>query len=920
MFNIIPYPNQGFPTNMTRVQVPLPPKPRKTTKPPNKSVTNQRHWMTSKYIDSGLNLSHTQSEKSMINYPSLNVPKKRCSPKLSPIKKIDEDVQQIIDKLKSHQSLVRIHTAGFGPLANIPSTHTSTHSELINLPTLIDQPNLKEDKIMNQNWLMYQKQELDRLVNTHLTTKVFINLNYNSKLVRIPLDILYQSSTIKHIHQSSNQYLEYRNGLTFPTIPDTIMEIILNYLSRQFLTYQNVDTSMLIPFDFDQEINFHILEIANFLDIPQLVDFCISKAAKDIYMIGSFGNLPNSIIRKILKLLNIGELVQIEHEVLKYDNLEVKLNDKISIGSVWIDKFFKVMHNCKNRFPSEFPSRLYQMVYQGTIINLSKSVAIDFFLSQFLLKAAKSTRFPIHLMESIINYEGNRVNELVLHFDTDCSQQLNYRFWCFILQKCANIQLITVNCSVVNSCLSNFLLAACESLPKIVVKINFIIPESFSIVSQIAPYMIFPKKDDIFIRKNARSNIKNRHLHMKTENTFNLKGISSLAEYLDLPESQQEQESTETTQKLKFSEISISFSSESKPSQNLYKENFDFYKIQSELYIPYITILDFSNFNFGFNGALDLSNFLKNNQTTLCVTNLNLNNSNITSIGLNLVLNALVDSKVPLAPKLKKLKLSRLILDKNFDDTEYIKYLAYNLNNFTSLLEFDFSFNAITNLCVKYLTESIAMTKILNLNLSGIHLMIYFSNVVNWFKGRTSVTLNISNCELNQKNFLSLTNETKSDTFANLDVSSNLLDHIVVPEFQKVFILSRVVQVNLSNTNINQDDVLNLLKGLKYLKNVDLSYLRLKDNFMTEIGCRLSKGKLWNIQRWNLTYNDITSTGVLSCVKKAKVYYQIIKKVILMELDHNSIHEEFIQRYQRDVAFGGFEGVFAYFSRHAFSD
>nr|KAJ3422007.1 hypothetical protein HK105_001519 [Polyrhizophydium stewartii] len=116
--------------------------------------------------------------------------------------------------------------------------------------------------------------------------------NTATSRLHVPLPVAYQSGTIQHIHKCAGRFAEGRRGIEFPTIEAETMGQIIDFLNRQYLAQHWQEAkhfctqdaaSVRAPPQFEPRLEtvLDVMYAGLYLDIPDLVDVCAIKAARN---------------------------------------------------------------------------------------------------------------------------------------------------------------------------------------------------------------------------------------------------------------------------------------------------------------------------------------------------------------------------------------------------------------------------------------------------------------------------------------------------------------------------------------------------------------------------------------------------------------------------------------------------------------
>ncbi|KAJ3262499.1 hypothetical protein HK103_000028 [Boothiomyces macroporosus] len=601
------------------------------------------------------------------------------------------------------------------------------------------------------------------------------------------------------------------------------------------------------------------------------------------------------------------ELVIAEHELIpkEINNTVEKLT--VDVSTVWMDKFWKVMLGWGN-IESRWPERLVPSLQTG-IISLAKKVCLEFYVSQILIKIAKGASISRKLLFKVLKFEGKELVELDIYLEQGYDR-LDLNFWKNVFSNCIMLKLITINCSHINEGLTALFTSLAQVYPSIEIKLNIITSDLCEkVLTDISPFCLNPTLTKPKPTKIQREHPK--HVHMVPENRFNIQGINSLSEYLDRPVKEELQKTEQFCQKAL--PISVSFVKQ-KPGYHTPNYCNSFSIIQTEYLFPHITKLVLKNFCLGPDGANKLSEVLKLGGMLLSLVEIDISNTLITSQGLIGILTALVSSKVPLSSKLQKFECSRVISEKDAKNAEAVKILAQYLAFFPKLDRLGLSNNAIQNVGMRLLTESLIKTNIRDLDLSGTAPSTSLQQLTQWVMTRSGVELDLSNCSLIPRSINTIFNSVDGDRFQALDLSYNTIDSDLADILMEWLPSSNISKLNLSGMRMNESKILKALRLSKTVRSVVFERMGFGDVFGQNLGIGWSRGDLWHVKRWQLAFNKLTSKGLRACKEGGSIGCKKYRTTtVTLECENNYIDSECIKDYQREASHYGWEGVFVHF-------
>lgn len=235
-----------------------------------KNSSRTKHWKSSRQIDIGMIVNHKLSDKSMIHYPVA----KRATGHLPKLKNPPPSYQGQNDNRSKISASLMADISAYHVIPS-PAIERSPESHLANLK-------LDDDHDMDKDWVRMQQSAIYRLVfeTDPVAPILSVRAGPDRRLFQCARSVLYQSTTIKHIHESSHNFLEEKEGLNFPSISADAFSHVIEHLNRTLLSKSKVDISMFSPYEIPTEYLFEVIQFGLYLDLQRLVEQCSTFIAK----------------------------------------------------------------------------------------------------------------------------------------------------------------------------------------------------------------------------------------------------------------------------------------------------------------------------------------------------------------------------------------------------------------------------------------------------------------------------------------------------------------------------------------------------------------------------------------------------------------------------------------------------------------
>jgi hypothetical protein len=632
-----------------------------------------------------------------------------------------------------------------------------------------------------------------------------------------------------------------------------------------------------IPFEYALDL----IESALYLDLPNLVELGCRVLVSQFSKLKSLSGLPEPIVRTILKMLNIGELIVAEHQLLLHET-------SIDTTSAWIDKFWKVLsHYAQTNKP------VPEYLQSDKLLPLAKKVCIEFYTSQIIQKVSKEVLGKRNLLSKVLGWSGHFLTQLLVHIDSG-SLVLDASFWDEVFGNTPNVKELQIHCNQINPSLSLLLASAAKLLHISQIDLILVVQQMNSAVwGEISPFFVVPMVNN---SKIGTALDKSRFVRLKTEKNLNIQGSSSLAEYLDRPEPKKQEILERIPQKT--SPIQLQVIEDTRSPVRAYP----FKILETNSYIPYLSALNLENASLGMEGAIQLAAICSNDTACISLQEINLSNTKLGSDGLTQVINAIVANK-RLCGILKCLRLSNLITETQLYESDVMKTLSVALPSFAKLHSLDVSRNYFSTVSLRLFFDNLVKSKIQNLNVSEIPVSTSIHSVVQWTKTRQSVQMRLSNCSLLPRTLMTMLKDLSKDIVV-FDISYNSLDCQVARALKLWMQHSSLRELNLSGIPNLPVEV--LVRDAKRLEKLSLDNCSLDDDSIPPIVDTIMHG---SIAFCSLKNNYITGVGfgMLQSGRRS------CRNVVRLDLEGNRIEEVTIKRYQKRTMKHGAEGLLAIF-------
>ncbi|KAH6574488.1 hypothetical protein BASA62_002417 [Batrachochytrium salamandrivorans] len=667
----------------------------------------------------------------------------------------------------------------------------------------------------------------------HLTTTecVSIVLGFPDTEIQIrrqiPIEIIYQSATLRHIHANSSGFLENLHGIVLPTFSASVMEEVMYYLAFSFTMKRKkaqggtlsstLPTSRVPEFVPRLETIFELIEAALYLDLPELIDLCAVRVARNFSGVESFGDLSTPLVRAILKHLSIGEMIICENDMLHIpkrlnnestpstDTSTESIKPNINATTIWTDRFWKLLakvsqefHHCNTSsyhshqqetklddflltdipdqdahtisylsnndglqmdIISELGLSVKDICRTGEFVKCAKQICLEFYISQAIAHFGKlECDVPV---QRVLKLQGGSLRHLRLNLRLQCDTVYPCGFWNQLISNCPNLSRLSLATSGYSQCLCDVLESAGVVLSdacivEVEIGVTGVSPEYISQMTPLCVCLDFIKDplENECLRNDGSSRLlhggpTSRSIRMETENTLELQGVSSLAEYL------QDLRLPSHTSTIPISAIPSSLNTPRKlntyfkwvPENNAVPystQPTEFQNFISQVQSVWIRIvrLDLSNISLGVASSTSIAELITHPMSIL--EHLSIANTNLTCLGIITIVNKLAQKTV--STHLAHLNLSQNMHSTDPHITSCCKTIAAYLEKTPATLhELCLSNNPLTSLGLIALTESLLCnTTLSTLEMDGVNLGSHVKHLVKSFTHRNSTMRSVS--------------------------------------------------------------------------------------------------------------------------------------------------------------------------------
>ncbi|KAJ3226709.1 hypothetical protein HK099_004319 [Clydaea vesicula] len=273
------------------------------------------------------------------------------------------------------------------------------HAETNNLPPAAESSEFSITKAAN-------KKLFDNgVVSLIFDYSIYTNLNVDQHVIRLPTEVAYISSTIKHIHKCSELFREGKLGyIKLSEISKDSFNEIIN-----FLRYTN-DKSCAIPIDENLPLNesfklscptkelIQLVKHADYLNLPNLVELCTQEIKSNFTDYSLLADIPEEILLKILEKMTIPNLFITECSMLENLKLDEALKRnffKVNCDRIWEKNFQKICMAKLKTIDRKYGycSKIKEITFD-TLKN-SKLQCLEFYFNQLFNCKVKISNFDL---------------------------------------------------------------------------------------------------------------------------------------------------------------------------------------------------------------------------------------------------------------------------------------------------------------------------------------------------------------------------------------------------------------------------------------------------------------------------------------------------------------------------------------------
>jgi hypothetical protein len=570
-------------------------------------------------------------------------------------------------------------------------------------------------------------------------------------------------------------------------------------------------------------------------------------------------------------MVSIGDLIIAEH----FLNIENDLN------GIWSDKLFKLIQNVPLSLDKHFDAR---------------SLCTEYYISQIIEKLIiEPSSIENSNFIKILKVQGKLVRELSINIERK-SKSFGISFWKSVLGNCPNLKRISLRLKKITWSLVT-VLAVCANLftdIQVIVELG-VLQLTKNTFDDVDTLCYLPCLSNRKLNEDYKAS---RYICMKTESEFNLKGKSSLNEYLDPAKLESKREHIVQ----KTLPIELKFVAGDDTLQSL------FISLCSEYVIPHIQKLSFQGLKLTTQNVQSLLQFINNPCVEKCtLIEFNVSDTGIGCIQLHDLFNNLSNST--LAKTLKSLNISKLLTNQDQLSAETMKTIGQKLHKFEVLQDLDLSYNYSPTIGMKQFIDALPLSTITKLNLSATNSSAVCNNLINWQKNRNFVEANLSNCQLNPRQTSQLLLKMKRNCLV-LDLSTNRFDFNTMQALNGHLNGSCLKVLNISNINsLDYRVILKVLEEGKCLENIGLDNTGLDDKFLKKLADLFLNNQLVCIKKWSLMNNSIVGDGVVYFKSACARVFKNQTSFYEMHLNNNFIDGKIISRIQANVCQVGWDGV-----------
>lgn len=599
---------------------------------------------------------------------------------------------------------------------------------------------------------------------------------------------------------------------------------------------------------------------------------------------------------KILRKLNIGETIIANHEFI------LNRND-VMIDQIWLYKASKLLY--LEDFSDQY---VFFSEHYSTPLDIHNAKeyktqlfrwCLEFYTSEVISRKLTTTPATNDLLLKTINYEGFHIFSLNIDLGVKKDSKINQDLWIKIFSKLPNLKRLSISSNEVGSNMGPLLHGAlhhCLSLITINIRLlgsNKFHAENFE---KLGPLCVIPIADSI------STDISRSILHLRTETQFGVHGNYRNKQLI--------KDKIKHLNPRKPCPISLAFvPSYETPNPfniiDLYEANSN----QAFNITTFITTLNLSNLNLGYEGCQLLCSSFTKLGKSLSLVHLILANTNITAKGIIEITESLINvssegqiSKNSCSNNIKTLNFDSIIDSHDLHINDCFKYFGSMLCSkvFNNLSNLNLSNNSCTYIGINALLDGIEKTtNLTTLSLcSTTQLGTYLSRLAQVLNKNQSISnLLISNCKFLPRQLILFFGQLQKTKLTMLDISRNTFDlDSTAALLDWMEQRSKLENLIIEGSNERGDIewkklLLSGITNIKSLNSINLKSQGLDDSICEIICNQWMKKKILNVTFWNLKNNYITNKGLGYLLSGRKF---IPKKFITVQLNDNHISDKML--------------------------
>eukprot|EP01114_Cavostelium_apophysatum_P020398 TRINITY_DN6821_c0_g1_i1.p2 TRINITY_DN6821_c0_g1~~TRINITY_DN6821_c0_g1_i1.p2 ORF type:complete len:654 (-),score=171.48 TRINITY_DN6821_c0_g1_i1:53-2014(-) len=220
--------------------------------------------------------------------------------------------------------------------------------------------------------------------------------NENSHVMNLPRQIAFRSGWIKRLMtESKAQFKEHvTSKIDFPDYDSELLEWVFRWLSTDYKLNGDEEVRIIFQFPIEGPLVMEVLQAAHFLEIPPLIDACVSMLAEYLEDVPSFELVPKDIIEKIIPKLSP---LQVCNLMVRPDFGQLG----IDTSDYWKDQFEKRLWSLDPIYLCSWDKPSYVPVDLGQNVNWCTEFA-DRYLQDQLAAPVDSTSHK-EIMDTVEN-------------------------------------------------------------------------------------------------------------------------------------------------------------------------------------------------------------------------------------------------------------------------------------------------------------------------------------------------------------------------------------------------------------------------------------------------------------------------------------------------------------------------------------